>query len=426
MVDIKKIVYGVGFSISLLLSQWAYSSGFQISEVSVSGLGRSFAGAGVAGDSVSEMFFNPGSLGLRSGTELEIGIHAISTTAYFKNKGSSQTTDAMTSPSSGTNDDGGGGALVPNIFMGFDVNEKWRAGLGITAPFGLKTDYDPGWVGRYSAIKSELTTVDIAPTIAYKIGNHTIGAAINIVKAEAELSRALFTGVGSPDGQVKVNGDDTAIGYSVGVVGENNIGRIGVGFRSAVTVELDGDLNISPLGITSGAKAKATLPKSVYISALLKKSDKLDVMGSIRWTDWSSFKTLRIQFDNGFPDAVTPENWRPVTTVSLGFNYRASDTWTYRGGIAFDKAATHDEFRTARIPDADRYWLSFGGSYAPSENTWVDFGYAHIFADNAPLNESTNHLVDKMPGATTDNLVGEYTDTDANILSVAVSFKFGN
>ena len=138
----------------------------------------------------------------------------------------------------------------------------------------------------------------------------------------------------------------------------------------------------------------------------------------------SVFDELRIQFDNGLPDSVTPENWEDTLTTSIGFNYRPNERWVYRGGLAYDEAAVGDEFRTARIPDADRFWVSLGGSYHASPKVRIDFGYAHIFADDVNLSESSN-LVSTAPGAATNNLIGQYTDTDADIFSIAISIKLG-
>ena len=111
--------------------------------------------------------------------------------------------------------------------------------------------------------------------------------------------------------------------------------------------------------------------------------------------------------------------------TSIGVVYRASDKWTWRGGIAYDEVAVDDADRTARIPDADRYWLSLGGSYRASRKMRVDFGYAHIFTNDVPLEQTTN-LVVTAPGTATSNLKGNYPDSDADIFSIALSIALGN
>ena len=278
------------FSACICASSFTHAAGFQISEVSVSGLGRAFAGAGIGGESISDMFSNPASLGLRSGSEFEIGAHILSTTADFENQGSNQTfltpTGALTLPSSGINSDAGETAVIPNLYLSGDITERLRYGIGLTAPFGLTTDYDPNWVGRFAAIRSELITVEINPSLSYSFGNTSIGAGITITNADAELTNAQFTGLGSPDALATVEGDDTSIGFTLGIISENETGRIGVGYRSEVTLDVEGSLSISPLGVNAGAVTEVTLPQTLYVSGLLKARPNLDLLASLRFTDW--------------------------------------------------------------------------------------------------------------------------------------------
>ena len=405
------------------------AAGFQISETSVTGLGRAFAGNGVVGDGLSDMFANPAGLMLSEGRGIEAGAHVLFTSAEFENQGSSQRlltpAGPLTVPSRGAGDDGGGSAVVPNFYYAADLGDGKRYGLAVISPFGLVTEYDDDWVGRYAAIKSELKTVEINPNFAMEIqDNVSVGAGISAVLADTTLSRAQFTGATTPDGLSEVSGDDVAFGFNLGImIGDEN-GRVGIGYRSEVDLEAEGDLNITPLGVMAGASADVTLPQTLYISGFKRLNDKVDIMGTIRWTGWSSFEELRIQFDNGLPDAVTPENWDDSTAFSAGLDYHVNDQWTVRGGIGFDESPVADEFRTARIPDTDRTWLTVGGSYQASKKTRIDFGIAQIMTDDVPLNESVD-LVSTMPGAAVDTVSGQYTDTDATIISVGVHISLG-
>ena len=246
-----------------------------------------------------------------------------------------------------------------------------------------------------------------------------------LLHADAELSNAQFTGPATPDSLTRLEGDDTAIGYTLGIMGENEHGRVGLGLRSRMKVDIDGTLDISPLGTSTGASSSITLPRTIYLSGMLRATPNLDVLGSLRFTDWEKFRELRVSFDNGMPDSVTPENWSSTFMASLGVVYRGTNSWTWRGGIAYDQVAVDDADRTARIPDTDRYWLSLGGSYRASRTMRVDFGYAHIFTRDVPLNQTTN-LVATKPGAATSNLKGEYPDSDADIFSIALRIALGD
>ena len=93
--------------------------------------------------------------------------------------------------------------------VGSDVRIK----LSINAPFGLKTEYDDDWMGRFVAIESELKTLNAQPTLAYRLSPQvSIGAGINVQYAEATLRQGVNVG-GAGEGRVELKGDDWAVGY---------------------------------------------------------------------------------------------------------------------------------------------------------------------------------------------------------------------
>ncbi len=163
----------------------AQAAGFAVRDSSTTGLGNAFAGAPTSTDDISNMNVNPATMGFQT------GIQAVATGAYiipnskFKD-GETSTTDFFipappapiptTSPGVAItensfldgNDDIGRNALVPATFGMLSITDEIKAGLSITAPFGLLTDNPGGWIGRYHAEKSQLKTFDINPTIAYK------------------------------------------------------------------------------------------------------------------------------------------------------------------------------------------------------------------------------------------------------------------
>ena len=74
----------------------------------------------------------------------------------------------------GNGGDGGVNHLLPNIYLSQPVFRSPQfgdlaVGVALSVPFGLETDYSPGWVGRYAALRTKLTTFDVQPTIAYRL-----------------------------------------------------------------------------------------------------------------------------------------------------------------------------------------------------------------------------------------------------------------
>ncbi len=78
-------------------------------------------------------------------------------------------------------------------------------------------------------------------------------------------------------------------------------------------------------------------------------NDLLSLYVTFRWTDWSSFKDLDINYSVG-PVTMTKNvhnAWKDTYLVSLGADMRFYDWWTMRAGIGYETSAV-DEAQYAR------------------------------------------------------------------------------
>ncbi len=181
--------------------QTADAAGFYIKEQSVTGLGRAFAGESAVAEDASTIFFNPAGMTRLQGPEATAGVHLLVPRADLENRGSSSSVrtpaGAPTRPISGS--DGGNPydpTPVPNAYFAYPLMDRdlW-VGLGVSAPFGLANKYDADWFGRYDSIETDLLTIDIAPSVAYKVLDWvSIGGGIDIQYADAKLTNAFFAG----------------------------------------------------------------------------------------------------------------------------------------------------------------------------------------------------------------------------------------
>lgn len=423
----------------------ARAGGFALNEMSAAGVGNAHAGGAAAAEDIGTIFYNPAGLMRMSGRQFMVVGSAIDLSAKFQNNGSFTSSGALTGGNGG---DAGSVAFVPALYYAMDLAPNMRFGIGLQTPFGLKTEYDGNWAGRYQALKSELKSININPTIAYKVNDQlSLGAGVSAQYIDVELSRAIDFGsicAGTPalaatcvasgfvpqarDGSVTVEGDDWGFGFNLGALYTlNERIRLGIAYRSKITHKLSGDarftrpaglpapLAASPTFSDTGARASVDLPESLSVSGYMDIDPKWSVMGDVTWMRWSRFEELRINFDNGAPASVTPEEFRNTVRVAVAVNYRYNDQWKLRGGIAWDESPVRDEFRTPRIPDNDRTWLAFGAQFKPSrQGTW-DFGYAHLFVKDSSINKAEPPV-----GGT---LVGDY-DSSVNILSVQYRHEF--
>ena len=447
-------------AVTLAGTSWfsnAQAAGFQLFEQSVSGLGTAFASTAAAEDA-STVWWNPAGMSYLSGGNFTLGGHIIKPTAKFKNQDSRTLLPLPNGlPMSGGNGgDAGGIALLPNLYYTHSLTDRFSLGIGVNAPFGLTTEYDDDWVGRYHALKSALTVININPAVSWKINDSfSVGGGINLQYAKAELGSAVdfstvclarvpaatcaSQGLATPgnvarDGEATVKGDNWGYGFNLGLMWQIVPStRIGLAYRSSVSQDLEGDIkykNVPALFTAipqlnaafsnTDAKAGVDLPESVSLGLHSQIDESWAVMADLTWTKWSRFEELRVKFDSGAPDSVTTEKWDNSYRVAVGGSYKPTSAWTLRAGVAYDKSPVPDEFRTPRIPDQDRTWLSFGANWKVSQNGSLDFGYAHIFVKDASLNLSAADAENNARGT----LRGEYSNPSVDIVSVQYNHRF--
>ncbi|MEW6584391.1 MAG: outer membrane protein transport protein [Nitrospirota bacterium] len=444
------IVFLVSMCVSFVAAGSVFGAGFALIEQSVSGLGNAYAGGAAAAEDATTIFYNPAGLTRLKGRQLVFGGHVIMPYVKFHNEGSTHVLQPLTGQplTGGNGGEAGVTKFVPNFYYSREVTDRLAVGLGVNSPFGLATEYDKDWVGRYHGIKSDVLTVNINPSMAYRINKEfSVGAGINVQYINAELSKAIDFGtldasgsLGLPpgalglvpqlsDGRCTVEGDDWGVGFNVGALFEHENLRVGVAYRSRIDYTLEGDADFSnvPAPLTAAsvftdtdAEADITVPDSLSVSAHYQISPQWAIMGDFTWTNWREFKKLECNFDNpNQPTDVTVENWEDSYRTSLGLTYTPNKTWTFRVGTAYDSTPVPDaEHRTPRIPDGDRIWTAFGLGYKISRVVGVDVGYAHIFVNDPEINKSPTG-----DDAIRGGLKGKY-DAHIDILSAQVVVTF--
>lgn len=426
----------------------AQASGFQLIEQSVSGMGTAYAGGAAEAEDASTVYFNPAGLTRLKRPQVIAASHIVVPQAEFDDKGS--TTLFGASLGAGEGGDAGSIGVIPNLYYSRQLSDNLFFGLGINAPFGLSTKYNKNWVGRYHAVDSEVYTININPSIAFRVNDKvSLGFGVSAQRIKARLTNMIdFGSIGvvmlgaapaaalglapqANDGKITVKGDDWSMGYNIGALFEiSDQTRLGVHFRSKIAHNLEGKANFRVPGaavpLTAGGsfidtdvKSSTTLPASASVSLFHAINSQWAIMADLTWTEWNRVEELRFDFDSPQADGVTTLKWENTLRYALGLTYAASNRLTYRAGMAFDETPIPNSYyRSPRIPGEDRTWLAFGIGYNYSDQLSFDFGYAHLFMDKVKIRK-TAAGENTFRGA----LRGDY-DASVNIISAQLKWAF--
>ncbi|HEY4126896.1 MAG TPA: outer membrane protein transport protein [Gammaproteobacteria bacterium] len=445
----------------------ASAANFQLTELSVTSLGRAHSGGAAAAEDSSSIWYNPAGLSNLSSAEILGGYSLIHFNAAFSK---TSATDATGQPLSGGNG-GKVGKLGGPAFIYYSqpINDQLTFGFGVTTPFGLSTKYDDDSIFRYQAIYTSVLVVNYNPTIAWKINDSvSLGFGIDYQHMDVKLTNdvdfgsvcfsqlapATCTSIGltpqGHDGAFSTQASGTGTGWNAGVLWKiNSENRIGFAYRSSVNHDLSGGASFTNVPAqfaanpasaaqfqAQGVTSKFETPQMWSLSYAFQLDPQWTLFADWSYTGWSSFDKLDIAFANkGTQDAVVDEGLSNSNRYSIGADFRFNDSWTFRGGLAldnspvpdpsapcnttaFNSSCTNDKSasRTARLPDGDRTWIALGATWHVSEHSQWDIGYAHLFLGSSLAFNQTN-------SAGHDHIVGTFK-ADADILGVSYRYRF--
>ena len=400
----------------------ANAGGYQLNDYSVTGLGRSYAGQGVMGDDYSAIAYNPAGMTLMK----QSGVQQAFTFVNLKSDAHGLSDFAAGNRNVGQHSQMNFWQPVPAGFAQYNVNDKLSLGLGIYAPYGLKTKYKSGWFGSDTAVLSKLDIVDFNFSAAYKLTNHwSIGASAIARYIYGKMTNTL-SNAGMGYSKFDVHGWSQT--GTLGVMYEHDENtRLGLSWRLRSAQRAKGDFEVSgsavPVFNSIGhIWANPDLPETFTLSGYHRYKD-VGFSGTARWTHWtSSFPDFSVYSDHplmrrAYPPygtKVSDYRYQNTWTLSGGVDYYYCKNLTFRFGAGWDESPTHKpERRTIRIPDSDRWWASVGASYM--KNNWqIDMGYAHLFAKTSEAYEISDLR----------SAHAKYKNTQSNILGVQVQYKF--
>ena len=393
------------------------AGGFQINEHGARAMGLGGAFTAIANDA-SAIYWNNAGMTQLSGTNFMLGTALIAPNSEFRGVTPAVNKSYMKSQ-----------VFFPShLFITHAINNSFSLGIGLTTPFGLGTEWNAGWVGRYLALETKLTTFWVPVTAAYKVlDNLSIGASFVYSFADVLItqnsSQAPFEG----DAYVELEGDDSfAYGYTFGIMYKPiEVLSIGASFRSEVNYDFEGTATttgaeqLQEIGAfpNGDIKAELTTPMNIVGGIAVQVIPQLLLTADFQWVGWSSYDTLAVDFvDEASEDVASPRLYKDTYIIRFGAQYDISDQFSLLGGIYYDQMPVEPAYVNPSLPDTDRLGLSIGAEARFNEQFAISGSYLFIRGSQLTVTDSQEIY-------TTGNspFNGTY-NSSANLLSLSLNY----
>ena len=409
----------------VIMPRVARASGFFLLEQSARLQGTSYAGTAALAADASTVYYNPAGMSRIKNWSFAQSGYLVSIHSELENASATNFGQPVTGPNGKDSASAGTNGPVGSTLFAKRLSDTVVAGFALTVPYGLSFEYDGDSIARYVATKSRLATYNLSPSLSWEpVDGFSFGVGFDAILADVALNQKVQV-PGLDELNVRLQADDWTFGWNVGLLYEfTEDTRIGFAYRSRLTFGLEGDAKVTPSPLFAHRQkvdATATFPDTITVSGVTSIAPRWQLLGDLQFIHWSLIQNVDVKFspkpgESGplLPEQSLPFAFRNTFRGAIGTQYFLDDTWTLRGGVAFDQSPVTNLNRTARLPDSNRVLLSIGVGYQLGEYMAIDVGYSHIFL---PYGANLDQTV------TASTLKGSYASS-VDLFGLQLTFTF--
>lgn len=407
----------------LVVSGPAVAGGLWLYEEATPDMGVGGAGRQAAGFDASTASGNPAAMTRLDRTQVEGGFLGLYVDAKFDVKNATH----------GDNGGGNAGYFSPagTIYLVHSVSPDFKIGLGVGSYFGLGVSYSNEWAGKYYTQSASFTTMAVNPTVAYRLADWvSLGGGVSVVRGSMSDRVAVNTLLEPGDGRIKYDASDVGYGYNLGALFTlSPQTRIGVTYVSQVNLDFNDEMRSKNLEGTilgnalasrglldATLKVNVNLPAQLAVGAYQAVTDKLALVGTVNWQNWSRFGQPEISVADG--NTVTDDlGYKDTYHAGIGVYYRVAEPWLLMAGFGYDTSPTSSSSeRSPVLPLGSAFRYAAGVQYDWSKDLSVGVAYTLIDGGKAKVNQSG--------GALKGNLEGDYDPNYVHAFNVNFVYKF--
>ena len=319
----------------------------------------------------------------------------------------------------------------PHAYLTYQMTDKAWLGLGLYTRFGLGTEFDKDWPGRYNNQFTKVQSLSFNPNIAYKLTDSlslALGAEVmwfDLYRENAvDVSRAQIRDF---DVDAKLDGDSYGFGGNIALhYKPSDTWAFGLTYKSRVkqTVKGDAKFKNSPVpGVlfeNTSVKGDITLPDSFSAGVMFRPYEKLTLEANAIYTLWSTYDELKIKFGDplvpGLPGSDVSQidkKWNDVWRFQLGAEYNLNQLIDLRLGYVYDQIPDRDKYADYMTPTNDRHIITTGVGFS-WESLTLDISYSYLWFGNRKIDARPDDYI----------LDSKFKDGYTHLTGVSLTYRF--
>lgn len=457
------------FALAVLTPAGLSAQAFGLNEIGACATGRSYANTAAPCKDASVIYWNPAAAGQLPGWNLDLGASSIDVASKFSQDSTGRVYNG-TQPT----------AIVPSAFLTYHAaGSKAAYGLGFYVPYGLTSQWDNSFPGRFMAQKAAIKTFYVQPNLSWQLTpKWAIGGGPVFGHSTVELVQALDLSTqrlptGATFGQLgiarntqfataKIKGSSNGFGAALGAYGQLTPNwTFGARFLAPIYFKYkDADATFTqvPTGLTFAAdvpnpaggaplipagtpvdavvagqfsgsgtltaqKVSTTIVHPAQIQAGFGYTGYKDWLIDVdyAWVGWKQFDQMVVTFNNAAMNETIINDYNHSSAIRVGAEYTMPTSgWKFRGGFSGVASAAPPETVTPMLPEQDRNYFTLGAGVPVFGKITADAAYAYVHTPGA-RGRTASRTSRSQTAA--DLNTGVY-DLSANIFSLTLKASF--
>ncbi len=279
--------------------------------------------------------------------------------------------------------------LIPEFGYNRMINPNLALGVSVYGNGGMNTDYKTSpfaALGGSSPAGVDLMQLFVAPTVAWRTGNHAFGASLNLAYQRFE-ARGLqpFAGFSSDPANLTDRGHDNSTGWGLRVGWNGQVlPSVTLGATYQTKTRMGKFDKYRGLFADQG---EFDIPENYGVGIAVKATPKLTIAADIQQINYSDIPAVGNPVDCLFTGCQLggPNGagfgWRDTTVYKLGLAYEWSPSLTLRGGFVTLKQPIPASQTLFNIlaPGVVEDHLTLGATWQLSKQSELTFAYMHAF-----------------------------------------------